>query len=537
MMNDKQRSNMTKTGRWVAALVAVALVSTATLADAEAGEETFFEIDELLSSWQIREAGERLDEFTSEAEGTAHYDYLRGRYAFYTGEYDEAMDRMDDVVDAEDHPPWEQFRQMVAATVEVTEDYERHVSDSGNFEIYVAPGPDEVLVPFAIEALEEAYDLIGDELGHRPDEPVRVEVYPRETVLAQVSALTEENIRTSGTIALCEYNRLMITSPRAVLRGYSWVDTLVHEYIHLVINQRTTEQVPIWMHEGLAKYLERQWRGRGHERLDASSERLLRERHEDDDLVTFEEMHPSMAKLPSQQDAAVAFAQVYTTMEYLREEVGDDALSRLLDTIDEGHEARQAYARVLGTDWNEFENHEWRRHLHHRPLPDLPDDEDDMYEEEIVFDDEAGDRDPVHERVETPEAQEHMQLAQMFQVRERWGAAAVQYQKAEEIIGDKNPVLQTRMAKSLTHSGEPEKAVDALQTVKDLHPHHVETWLELGRAYLGAGNYHDARQALREAARINPFNPEIHELLSEAAAGLDRHDEAEEARRFARLVS
>ena len=40
----------------------------------------------------------------------------------------------------------------------------------------------------------------------------------------------------SGTIAICKYNKLMFTSPKAMLRGYEWLDTLSHEYVHFVIS-------------------------------------------------------------------------------------------------------------------------------------------------------------------------------------------------------------------------------------------------------------------------------------------------------------
>ena len=523
---------------WGGSLMAVmALALVVIPGEANAADQAFMKADRMLSAWNIEGARQAIDEVAAKRDDWPQLDYLEGRYAFYSGDYEEALTRMERAVEGEAHPSWEQYRDIIEATIEVTADYERHVSPSGRFEVYVeADSRDEILVPYALEALEKAYDRIGDELGYRPKETVRVEIYPRETVLAQVSLLSEENIRTSGTIALCQYNRLMITSPRAVLRGYSWVDTLIHEYVHLVINQRTVKDVPIWMHEGLAKYLERVWRGEGYERIEASSEHLLEQRLKADDLIPFEAMHPSMALLPSQQDAAVAFAQVFTTMEYLRQELGEGAFSKLLDTVDEGYEAREAYARVLDTEWERFENFDWKNYLHRRATPDLPDEEGDIYEERVVFEDEAAEKGDELHQLETPEAREHLQLGQMFQVRERYGAAAVQYGKARDIIGDDNPVLQTRTAKSLTLSGEPEEAIEALQTVKKLYPSHVMTWLELGRAYLAYGNYHEARRALREAARINPFNPEIHEKLARAADELGEGEEVEQARRAADLV-
>ena len=533
MMNGK-----IEIGRWARrSAIFVALSATLILAasTAQANQQTFQQAESALSAWQMTEARQSIDALSRRASGP-YVAYLEGRYAFYSGDYEEALELLDQALEGENRSDWRRLRDIVEATLEVTADYERHVSPSGRFEIFIEPGRDEVLLPYAFEALEKAYDELGDEIGHHPDQPVRVEVYPRETVLAQVSMLTEDNIRTSGTIALCQYNRLMITSPRAVLRGYTWVDTLIHEYVHLIINQRTTENVPIWMHEGLAKYLERRWRGENMAVLDASAEHLLNRRLEEDDLIPFAAMHPSMAMLPSQQDAAVAFAQVYTTMEYLRAEVGQGAFAQLLDTVDEGYGAKDAYARVLGTTWRQFEDQIWPAYLRERSVPDLPDDEDEIYQERLVFDDEAASKGNELQDIEVPEAREHMQLGQMFQVRNRYGAAAVQYGKAAEIMGDKNPILQTRMAKTLTLSGSPLEAIDALQTVKELYPSYVSTWLELGRAYMAAEEYGQARRTLQEAARINPFNPEVHELLARAHRHLGESDQAEVARRAAAIA-
>ena len=35
-----------------------------------------------------------------------------------------------------------------------------------------------------LDVLDRAYDAIGDELGHRPPTPIRVEIYPRTATLA-----------------------------------------------------------------------------------------------------------------------------------------------------------------------------------------------------------------------------------------------------------------------------------------------------------------------------------------------------------------
>ena len=84
----------------------------------------------------------------------------------------------------------------------------------------------------------------------------------------------------------------MVTCPKAVLRGYDWLDTLAHEYTHLVVTQTSHNTVPIWLHEGLAKYLESRWRGPAGQALTPSSRSLLGERVKKNDAHSLREDAP-----------------------------------------------------------------------------------------------------------------------------------------------------------------------------------------------------------------------------------------------------
>ena len=496
------------------------------------------QINEFLSAGQLPEARQALDALQGQRGGmNPEILYLEARYHFFDGDYKKSVQTIDQAIanqpaGAVAPAHWSMLRELVASTGEVTKDYVKYKSPKGYFEIFVPPGKDRVLVPFAGEALDKAYDAIGEELGFRPPTPIRLEIYPQTSVLAKVSSLSEDEIRTSGTIALCKYNRLMVTSPRALLRGYSWVDTVVHEYVHYVISAKTRNRVPIWMHEGLAKFLERRWRGPNAHRLSPSSEGLLKDRLKTNDLITFEQMHPSMAKLPSQEDAAVAFAEVFTVMEYLQKEVGEQAFEKLLDAVNEGLDARQAFAQTIGKPFATFER-EWKAYLKTREIPNLP--EDDGYEEKLVFKDEKKDTSETHQ-IEKPRAREYMQLGELMRARGRCEAALVEYQKAAHLLGDKNPLLQTRRAQCLLEGERAQDALGMLQSVHQTYPDYVQVWIEMGRAALALEQYAEAREYLIEAARINPFDPVVHEQLARAYSKLGDESAAEESRKFEKLV-
>src|SRR5262245_44494901 len=235
---------------------------------------------------------------------------------------------------------------IAEATRIATDGYEEHITD--HFIIRYVPGKDEILLPYAVDTLEKARDRIGELLGWRPESRVVVEVYPSAGTLAQVSTLTKQEIEASGTIALCKWNRLMITSPRAVTFGYAWRDTLAHELTHLIIGGASRNTVPIWLHEGIAKFAESAWHGEPGDGLSVEQQQSLREAAKKGKLIPFEKMHPSMAKLKSQDETALAFAEVYTFIEFLVERKGWEGMRGVLERMREGASDEEAIEAVHG---------------------------------------------------------------------------------------------------------------------------------------------------------------------------------------------
>jgi hypothetical protein len=153
----------------------------------------------------------------------------------------------------------------------------------------------------------------------------------------------------------------MLLSPMALLMGYDWLDTGAHEYTHHVLTQKSRNRAPIWLQEGLAKWFEDDWRGGG-EPISPVSAALVRAAVQTNTLVTFDEMHPSLAKLPSQERAALAYAQVALAIEYLVAQKGPPVLPRILDLVAQGEATEAAVSKALGVPFPRFLG-EWRRHM------------------------------------------------------------------------------------------------------------------------------------------------------------------------------
>jgi hypothetical protein len=275
---------------------------------------------ELIEALHLTEAEKLLAELDSARPDSAGVAFQRALLAFYRGQYAEAVKHADRALGAIDvkHAPkaWLTTRALMASTEELTRDYRREVSRDGRFSVAFPEGEDRVLLPYAFEVLSSMDRVLSAVVGVSVPGPIRLEIYPSAAALAEVSTLTLEQIETSGTVALCKWNRLMITTPHALVRGYPWVDTIAHELTHLYLSYATQEQAPVWLQEGTAKLLERRWRDPSLPfELDPTSRMLLLRANRDGKLLSFDQLHPSIALLPSQDDATLAFAQVSTFMQ------------------------------------------------------------------------------------------------------------------------------------------------------------------------------------------------------------------------------
>jgi tetratricopeptide (TPR) repeat protein len=445
---------------------------------------------------------------------------LLGRVKFYEGDYAGAVE----LLTGEGG-----FAKLARSTLEEVKDYDQR--ESAHFIIRFPKGKDELLASYALETLEATYRTVGQDLRTFPEQKVRVEVLKDAAALARMSPLSEQEILASGTIALCKYNKLMITTPRALLTGYSWQDTLAHEFTHYLITRRSDNTVPIWLHEGIAKFEESRWQGPAGEALSPESALRLKRRLAQDNLITFAQMHPSMALLPTQDDAALAFAEVFTAIEYLvKERGGLDALNKLLDRLKAGATDSAAIEATLGQSLESFQS-DWKAYLRRRPLPKelLPwasregKGEPTLAPERLRFksdpkgsSDKRAAAEPQYgdlSELDDPVARRAAHLGELLQARKRISASLVEYARAEARVGARSTVLSNRYAEALIDAGQSAQAVPILKASLIPYPHSAQTHLHLGQAFLQEQQWALARQQLLAANAIDPFDPEIHRGL------------------------
>ena len=514
-----------RSGRAIACVsLVVLLLSTSAVAapSAEQVADRLAQGNNALLDWQLDEAAVVALALDRELPDVPPVQALLGAVKFHQGDYDGAVALLRRAAEADGSAGGGPgLLALAESTLAETKGFVS--AESEHFIVRVPPGKDELLLPIATWALEDAFDRITAAFDYVPRHKIAVDVLHDARGLASVSTLTKKEIETSGTIALCKFNRLMITSPKALARGYSWLDTLSHELLHLIISEKSKNTVPVWLHEGLAKYNETRWRGPPGLALDPASENLLARGVKNNKLITFEQMHPSMAKLPSQEDTALAFAEVFSVIEYIEKTVPDKngkrATNILLEALRDDQSMDAALRTATGRDLSGLQR-DWRAYLKKRPFKLVPGAEPQT----LTFvknargatasvDDEEDEAALREGATKGAEGRRFVRLGNLLRERRRLKAAAVEYERATVITGVTSPALHNRLAGVWLETGELQKAKDVLQKTVAVFPDDPQTRVLLGRIALRAEQWSEARGHYERATWENPFIPEVHVAL------------------------
>lgn len=453
--------------------------------------------------------------------------YLTGAIAFYEGRYADAkaaFSNVKKIARFENGPDG-----FAGLTQEIlAQKFEFQAYAGPRFTVHAA-GVDQVMVPYLQARMDLVREAIGKALGYFPKESVLIEIYPSADAFIAASPLSEAEVKNSGTIALCKYGRVLLTTPRSLLRGYPWLETASHEYVHYVITRKWGSNVPVWLHEGLAKYLESRWRtgeAGGTSTMDPSSQSLLARALARHEFVTFDQMHPSFAKLPSADTAQLAYAQVESLVDYLvRERGGWPTVQALLDQLAKGESYQNAFQTVLGvsterllSDWKK-----WLATLHLREIKGLDPYTLQIVEPQPVNGEKA---EKISEKIDREElsqiraasVRDQLHLGDLLRYRGRLAAAVREYERAqkqaERTGGPLSPIIATKLAQAYHQSNQGAKAEAILKETVLYYPHYGQAYLILGDVQRERKAWQQAAQSYESALEVNPFNPQVYANLA-----------------------
>lgn len=433
---------------------------------------------ELPTAKGILEGGEATDQAVS---------IERGRYAIYAGDYDGAaalMTRPDLAATEEGAGLGDIARgcaRGMAATIEVRDD-ERGVL------IHLQDDDDRALVSVIAEVAVQVHAQLVKDLGVTLPKPLRIDLVRDQFTLAAMTGLPEEAARTTGTVAVAKWGRVTMISPRAMAHGYPWLDTLAHEMTHLALSRGTRDRAPLWLQEGVAKREETRWREP--QPLDdvPSIDTVALVGMEKGLGRSLDRLGPSIAMLPTAEEAAVAFAEVASFIRFWTKEVGDDGLPQLvvrLRTASGADGVDKAIQEVSGADLVGWDKR-WRSHLA-QGARDLP-----------------PDLAPGASLPHANEIAKRVRLGQLLDARGHHQAAAIELGRAQALLPT-DASIRCFLAAALVSDGDQANAAMLVDKTEDLHNRFGRWWSLHGLLHPEPAA--DAERGFAFGVALDPLDP------------------------------
>ncbi len=459
---------------------------------------------QLVQDWDIASAEKFSEQLLKKYPESGDAHLLQARVEFMKGNYDRSWNILRQI--GNNMEQIKKFKNHVDATREASKNFISRETE--HFVFRFEKGPDEILIHYAEEAMETSYQILGKILNYYPEEKVLVEFYPDRKPFSKISPLTLKDILTSGTVALCKYNRIMIISPGSLVRGFNWMNTLSHEYIHYILTKKSRNRLPLWMHEGIAKYLETRWRDED-QYLSPIMETTLFNALKNDYRVPLEAMMPSLAKLKNAEDVQLAYAEVSSMMEYLASIKGHAIFPRMLEDLASDAEFENVFRKHTGQDLAEFQKswEHWVKQLELKSIPGIKVLATEFKDKGLESESKK------YKHIGSRKARDLTFLGDVLKSRDHLKAAVIEYRKAMGEASTHSPVLFNKLAGIYLKTHKYDEAEVLLKKSLAFFPDFYTTLENMGELYFSNHEYEAAQVYFEKAMHINPFNPFSHTRL------------------------
>ena len=487
------------------------------------------QFEEHLEAWRLPQAEEMVSRLARENPQSAAILDLHSRPSFYQGRYEEALRFLEQALALE---AANDQRQALRLLTQQTHDTVRKLKsfESAHFILSLDEAKDGILALHALDTLEKSYQAIGQALGYFPQAKVRVEIAPDAVSFHAISTLSLRDIEETGAVGICKFNKIMTISPRALMHGYRWLDSLSHEYLHYAIVGLSGNKAPIWLHEGMARFYETRWRHsellKGNEDyLTPSNRTLLVQALEKNKFIGFKKMEPSLIYLETPEEVQLAYAEAASAVDFMVQRKGHDGIRELLSELGK-RPSQGAVEKVFGSPYAAFEI-QWKDFLKAKGLKEI---EGSRVRRLKVKENQKEDEEAVElKEIQSVVARNRTHLGGRPSERGRRILAVQHYQRAIQ-ASPHFLIMPLKFARVLAQRGSYEEALPHLKKAQQLDPDSANTYIQLGHIYHVTKNFSDAATALEEAIQINPFNPAIYRLLSEVYAALGKQEQAKKSK-------
>ena len=190
-----------------------------------------------------------------------------------------------------------------------------------------------------LAALEADYDDLVRDLGSPPRDNVLVTLYTEQAFFDVTHAPTWSGAINDGKLRI-PINGLSSVTPELA-------HVLKHELAHSFITQLSAGRCPMWLHEGIAQFVEpKSLSGEGHQ-----LSLLFKAQHN----IPLNVLEGSFMNLSGAQ-AYVAYAESLAAVSYINDSYGMSDIQRILQRLSQGNSTEAALRATIHSDYGQLES-------------------------------------------------------------------------------------------------------------------------------------------------------------------------------------
>ncbi len=190
-----------------------------------------------------------------------------------------------------------------------------------------------------IQALESDYDDLVRDLGSAPRDNIVVTLYTEQAFFDVTHAPTWSGAINDGKL------RIPISGLSSMSSELAHV--LKHELAHSFVTQLSGGRAPMWLHEGVAQFVEpRRLSGEG---------RQLAQLFKAQSNIPLNALQGSFMNFSGAQ-AYVAYAESLAAVSYINDTYGMSDVQRILQRLSEGNSAESALRATIHSDYGQLES-------------------------------------------------------------------------------------------------------------------------------------------------------------------------------------
>ena len=224
-----------------------------------------------------------------------------------------------------------------------------HATRTKHFIVYYAPRAESV-AKGAGDIAEKWYAVLSQKLKFAPHGITPIYLYPDRRSFSEATGF-----KPGEPIVGTAHTRTFWIRVDASGAFADIANVIPHELVHVFISRRLRAyaiRLPLWMHEGLAKYLAEDWTG-------ADAE-LLADAAAGGEIVSLESISDAF---PGDERArSVAYVESYSAVKHMAQIYSPESIPDLLSELAAGQTFDTAMLYSIGVEPSRFEE-EWRRYL------------------------------------------------------------------------------------------------------------------------------------------------------------------------------